>query len=162
MPVTLPCKLRRFLLLQAFLWWQGGFVFYAAVVVPIGTEELGSAMAQGAITQKVSVWLNILGGVWHAIVLWDTLAERAQRRWRLSLLVVSLLGLVALLALHQLIGNLFSDQIVRPSDAKQFRILHACYLWTSTLHWLLALLVLWITLGVWMGKPGSLAPLRND
>ncbi len=161
MPVTLPVKLRRFLLMQAFLWWQGGFVFYAAVVVPIGTEELGSAMAQGAITQKVSVWLNILGGVWHAFLLWDTLSELAQRRWRMGLLVLSFFGWVALLVLHPLMGELFSDQIIRPSLAKQFRVLHICYLWISTLHWLLSLIALWQTLNVWMGKPGSLAHLRN-
>jgi hypothetical protein len=35
---------RRFLLLTALVFWQGGFTFYGAVVVPIGSEILGSQM----------------------------------------------------------------------------------------------------------------------
>jgi hypothetical protein len=32
--------LRRFLALAALLDWQGGFLFYAAVVIPIGLDVL--------------------------------------------------------------------------------------------------------------------------
>ena len=46
--------LRRFLVVQALLLWQGGFLFYAAFVVPAGTEVLGSAAAQGAITVRAT------------------------------------------------------------------------------------------------------------
>ena len=154
--MTLPVKLRRFLLLQAFLLWQGGFVFYAAVVVPIGTDELGSALAQGAITQRVTVWLNILGGLWHAFMLWDVLVDRAPRSRRAEVLAVSFVGLVALFVLHRMMVA------VQAVDARMFRTLHMAYLWISTLHWLLGLVALWLTLSVWMGKPGSLAQLRND
>jgi hypothetical protein len=160
--VTLPVKLRRFLLLQAFLWWQGGFVFYAAVVVPNCTEELGSAMGQGAITQRVTVWLNLLGLMWHALLLWDILADKASRSRRAEVLAASFVGLVALIILHRLMGRFFVDSLIRPADAKVFRTLHVSYLWISTLHWLLGLVALWLTLGVWMGKPGSLERMRND
>ena len=44
---------RRFVVVQALLLWQGGFLFYAAIVVPVGTDELGSAFAQGKITARV-------------------------------------------------------------------------------------------------------------
>ena len=36
----------RFLVLAAFAFWVGGFTFYAAVVVPTGTEVLGGAAEQ--------------------------------------------------------------------------------------------------------------------
>lgn len=52
---------RTFLLFQAWLAWQGGFFFYAAVVVPIGSDVLGSPITQGFVTQEVTRWLNILG-----------------------------------------------------------------------------------------------------
>jgi hypothetical protein len=149
--MTYPTKLRRFLLLLAFLWWQGGFAFYAAVVVPIGTDELGNAQAQGAITQRVTVWLNLIGVVWHVLLLWDILAQFSRRR--LVVLLVSFVGLVALFVLHPLMVN---------AEPKRFRTLHITYLWISTLHWLLGMLALWQTLGAWMGKPGSLAHLRNN
>ena len=53
--------LRRLLVLAAFAFWQGGFTFYAAVVVPVGTEVLGSSMEQGSITRRVTVYLNMAG-----------------------------------------------------------------------------------------------------
>ena len=40
----------RFLSLCAFAFWQGGFVFYSGVVVPIGSDELGDTV-QGFITR---------------------------------------------------------------------------------------------------------------
>jgi hypothetical protein len=54
-------SLRRLLVLQFLLLWQGGFVFYTAVVVPAGTAVLGSAAAQGAITARVTDTLNLIG-----------------------------------------------------------------------------------------------------
>ena len=42
--------------------WQGGFLFYAAVVVPTGTEVLGS-FEQGRVTRHVTDWLNGIGAV---------------------------------------------------------------------------------------------------
>ena len=55
--------LRRFLVLQSLLLWQGGFLFYAAFVVPAGTEVLGSSAAQGVITTRVVDALNVCGAV---------------------------------------------------------------------------------------------------
>ena len=45
---------RRLLLLIGLMFWQGGFLFYAAVVVPVGTRVLGSETEQGFITQSVT------------------------------------------------------------------------------------------------------------
>ena len=36
---------RRFLVLIALMFWQGGFTFYAAVVVPIGQDVVGNGNA---------------------------------------------------------------------------------------------------------------------
>ena len=38
---------RRVFLWWLFMFWQGGFLFYGAVVVTIGTEVQGSDFAQG-------------------------------------------------------------------------------------------------------------------
>ena len=54
---------RRFLVLAALMFWQGGFTFYAAVVVPIGTAQLGGATEQGFITRHVAWYLNLVGAV---------------------------------------------------------------------------------------------------
>src|SRR5215471_8442423 len=50
-------------LLLSLAWgvWWGGLCFYAVVVVPIGTEEIG-AVEQGFITQRVTWWHNLISG----------------------------------------------------------------------------------------------------
>src|SRR5437899_2231150 len=56
-------QLRRFTVLIALMFWQGGFTFYAAVVVPIGQEELGSHESQGFITRGVTNYQNRAGAI---------------------------------------------------------------------------------------------------
>ena len=51
--------LRRFFVLQSLMLWQGGFLFYAAVVVPIGTDVLGGSFEQGRITRFVTEQMNV-------------------------------------------------------------------------------------------------------
>src|SRR4051812_16761081 len=52
--------LRRYAVVQLLMLWQGGFLFYAACVVPAGTKLLGAA-GQGAITARVTDALNLIG-----------------------------------------------------------------------------------------------------
>src|SRR5579871_1207813 len=68
---------RRYLVLTALMFWQGGFTFYAAVVVPIGTAQLGGATEQGFITRHVAWYLNVAGAVALVILAWDAAATRA-------------------------------------------------------------------------------------
>src|SRR4249920_597526 len=80
MTVVAPLPiLRRFLVLAALMFWQGGFVFYAGVVVPIGTEVLGSPSEQARITRRVALYLNASGAVALVLFLWDCAAVRVGR-----------------------------------------------------------------------------------
>ncbi|HSQ58530.1 MAG TPA: hypothetical protein VLM40_22610, partial [Gemmata sp.] len=95
---------RRFVVLQLLLVWQGGFLFYAAVVVPAGTQVLGSAAAQGPITSRVTDWLNVLGIVALLTMAWDLnysrdgSSRRIAARWWIWGVV--LVGQLFLLFLH--------------------------------------------------------------
>ena len=89
--------LRRFLVFQAFLLWQGGFLFYTAVVVPIGTDVLGSALVQGLITRRVTDWMNLFGAVWALAFAWDVAACRDPDRRRRLARWLGWIGCVALL-----------------------------------------------------------------
>jgi len=60
--------LRRLVLVLALMFWQGGFTFYASVVVPVGSDFLGSHVDQGWITRSVTNYLNLSGAV--ALALW--------------------------------------------------------------------------------------------
>jgi hypothetical protein len=147
---------RRFLLTQALLLWQGGFLFYAAVVVPIGTEVLGSAAAQGVITRRVTDWLNVAGLVYLVLLAWDVYATRDPVRRRETarwwLWIGSAIILYLLWYFHELL-DLFMDpgghsvQMRRP-----FLIVHGLYLWASTVHWLFGLALAWLTLGAWRAE----------
>jgi hypothetical protein len=107
--------------------WQGGFLFYASVVVPIGTDLLGGARAQGVITARVTEWLNLAG-----------------------LVCLGLLG--GLWFLH-LILDYFMDPAGRVVQMREpFRVAHGAYLWVSTAHWLMGLALAWLTLAAWRAE----------
>src|SRR5262249_17618726 len=70
---------RRFLVLAGLMLWQGGFTFYAAVVVPIGMDELGSHTAQGVITRRVAPVINLAGLAALALLVWGMPRQRDAR-----------------------------------------------------------------------------------
>src|SRR5262245_34684437 len=76
-------ELRRFLVLTALMFWQGGFVFYSAVVVPIGGQIYGP-IEQGFVTRQVTTYLNLSGAVGLVLLGLDVLLTGdpfRPRRW---------------------------------------------------------------------------------
>lgn len=147
---------RRYLVLLTLMFWQGGFTFYAAVVVPIGTEILGSAEEQGWITRQVTVFLNLSGAIALGVLAWDvasggdTNRRRRQLRWLTwGLMVVTLLLLVSW---HGQLENLLNLDEHRILDRRGFRSLHRRYLWTSTVQWAGDLVALFLALRAWQGE----------
>jgi hypothetical protein len=130
---------RRFVVLTALLFWQGGFLFYASVVVPIGQEVLGSHRRQGFITQRVTNYLNLSGAIALVPLAWDVAAGRdsTTRRRRLRWLMWA--GMVACLAvlawLHPRLDNLLEETSQALVDHAAFRTMHRWYLWISTVQW---------------------------
>jgi apolipoprotein N-acyltransferase len=147
---------RRFLVLQTLMLWQGGFLFYTAVVVPAGTSVLGSAAAQGAITTRVTDWLNGLGVLGLVVFAWDLAAARdpnakrtAARWWCWAAAVVCQ---YLMWFLHQLL-DYFMDPtrtavVIRPP----FYPVHRMYLWASTVQWAACLVLAWLTLRAWAAE----------
>src|SRR5262245_43561069 len=92
-------QLRRFAVLVALMFWLGGFTFYAAVVVPIGQEELGHEQ-QGFLTRQVTNYLNISGLVALLPLAWDVAATKdtsPRRRWGRWLAWAAMVFLLAVL-----------------------------------------------------------------
>lgn len=135
--------LRKWLVWQALLFWQGGFFFYSAVVVPTGTDVLGS-FPQGQVTRVVTEWMNLIGILTLLLLAWDQLARRAPKRinkLRWVLWAIMALSLVALFVLHPIIGRYVDtaeDQII--PDFDHFYAWHRVYLFAATVIWLASLL----------------------
>lgn len=149
--------LRRFLVLQLLMLWQGGFLFYATFVVPAGTEVLGSAEAQGTITTRVTDSLNRVGVAALALMLWEVIATWSgpKRRVRVAIWLVMVLGQGILFYLHlELDGMMDGDRsfVVRRAS---FYPVHRCYLWTSTVQWVAGLAFVWFMLHCWR------TPIKN-
>ena len=140
---------RRFLVVQSLLAWQGGFFFYAVVVVPVGTRVLESASLQGAITQSVSNWLNVFGGIALAVLAWDQLATRSHQRGRWATWVVMALTLLLVASLHHTLDALFDAESATTTNRATFKFWHGVYLWTMAAQWLAALVSVWLSLMAW-------------
>ena len=141
--------LRRLLVLAAFAFWQGGFTFYAAVVVPIGTEVLGSVSEQARITRRVTSAINLAGIAAIAIFTWDTAAETHRRRSRAFTLLIAAALLLALILLRAHLDELFHGAEAYVEDRSRFRPWHRLYLWLSTVQWVAGVVFLICTLASW-------------
>ena len=144
-------KLWQALLILSFAVWWGGLTFYAMVVVPIGTQQIGS-VEQGFITQKVTRWHN------SALTIMTTcLLLEAWRRKRRTLWIVS--GALAVINLSLLFSH---SHLTAMLDFNNYQVsdnfyqAHAIYLWLTTVEWLLGLSV---PLLVWQISPSESEPV---
>lgn len=129
----------QFVLLLIFALWWGGLTFYALVVIPLGTEEIGSD-AQGFITQKVSLWHNRISLA--VLVLLAIDAYRNASRWRWGFTAWLTLCTLLLMSLHTHLSQQLDFQT--KSVPESFYNLHAIYLWLTTAQWLSGLPIAWI------------------
>jgi len=143
---------RRLLVLVALMFWQGGFTFYAAVVVPVGQDVLSSHKNQGFITRRVTNYLNLAGAVCLLPLAWDAAAASGSSRWQrvrwLAWLGMALaLGLLAWL--HPRLDALLDPDALRILSRSTFRAQHRWYLWVSTIQWACALVYAVATVCAW-------------
>jgi hypothetical protein len=145
--------LRRYLVVYSLMVWQGGFVFYSAIVVPIGTATLGSAAAQGAITARVTEVMYVIGLFSLGLLLWDMLVSadpsprRRYIRWACWLIAVLSHGL--LLYCHFLLLSLMDPDRRYVIIHTPFYLIHRIYLWICTFQWIAVSLWLLLTVKFW-------------
>jgi hypothetical protein len=136
--------------------WQGGFLFYSAVVVPAGTEVLGSAAAQGAITARVTDALNVLSLGALAMLAFDLRVtrdpnhRRTTLRWWCWTLAMLCQGL--LFYFHLLLDAFMDGDRNRVVIGPAFLVVHKFYLWTVSLQWLVCLLLVWLLVPAWRAE----------
>jgi hypothetical protein len=154
--MTMTTLVRRLLVLVALMFWQGGFTFYASVVVPIGQQELGSHLEQGFITRRVTNFLNLSGAVALPLFAWDLVVSSDGSRLRRGLRWAAWTGMVlTLLALfrgHQQLDQLLNVETHELANPQAFRTGHRWYLWLSTVQWACALGYAVFTLQAWSAE----------
>jgi hypothetical protein len=147
--------LRRYLVVAAFCFWQGGFTFYASVVVPVGQEVFGH-LDQGFITRQVTFFLNLSGVIACLILAWDLFGSGGQRGsgqvGRIALWLVLVGALAVLFRMHSQLDRLLDLDALVVADPGAFHPLHRLYLWVSTMQWAAALVYLALTLRTWRAE----------
>jgi hypothetical protein len=143
------------------MFWQGGFTFYGGVVVPVGSDVLGSEREQGFITRKVTNYLNLAGAVALAVWRWDLSAMRGTspggRRLRWAIWAGLVLSLILLVWLHPRLDELLKPEDVMVLDRNRFRSLHERYLIVSTVQWAGCLLLTALTIRAWRDEDALVA-----
>jgi hypothetical protein len=129
--------------------WQGGFLFYALVVVPVGGSVLGNETLQGFVTQRVTVWLNLLGAASLALLSLDAILHRPLRALRVAVVIVSWSLLASLFAVHDRLDALLDAEYQIVTDSAAFYPLHAVYLVLSGVQWAVMLAAAWLMLAAW-------------
>lgn len=122
------------------IWW-GGLTFYALVVVPKGTEQIGS-LEQGFITQKVTLWHNVFSVL--------MILALARESIRVGSRVLALeCGILAILTILLVALHAWLTTQMDPSNqalAIGFYQWHATYLWLTATEWFLGLSLPWLFL----------------
>lgn len=125
-----------------FAVWWGGLTFYAAIVVPTGSEQIG-ATEQGFITQQVTRWHNAL---LTAMTICLLIEAWRNNRWPLWAVVCGLAVIdAALLYLHQQLSEMINlrDQSIPDGFYSE----HAIYLWLTTIEWAVGLSIPFLVAG---------------
>lgn len=137
----------RFVVIVSLALWWGGLTFYAAIVVPLGIEQFGG-VEQGALTQRVTVRLNIAGTIVGICLLADAL-WRPPRNYR-AVLASTLLALQGWLwFLHSRLSRWIETVSSSLPTGDSFYHEHRIYLWVTSAQWLIGLACLWI----WCVRP---------
>lgn len=138
----------RLLLLLVWATWWGGIFFYTVVVVPIGTDAIGTA-EQGFVTQQVTRMHNGLSVVFLLFLLVEAI--------RLRSVVVGVI--VATLALNLVLMFVWHSHLTHAMDFEKravpvtFYQQHAVYLWLFAVQWLQGMLVPVLILRASMPSP---------
>jgi len=135
----------RFAVLAAFFFWVGGFTFYTAVVVPIGTELLGRD-GQGFITRDVTRRINLAAAVSLTLLFADLFVTSGTPRARWGLWLFMTACQVALFWLHAHLDAHLDPATHSIRERPSFYQWHRVYLWLHTVQWAAALLTLWLWL----------------
>ena len=157
---------RRYLSLCALLFWQGGFLFYTVVVIPVAGRVLeGKLHLRAQITAEATDWLNSAGVVVLALLLWDLASSVDTSPWRNrgrgGCWAVLFFTLAGLFALHYWMDRLDPPYSAGPSDHFAFAVAHTLYVAAALVQSVAALVYLGLAVSAWRVEDAKLARLKE-
>ena len=106
------------------------------MVVPIGTEQIGS-VEQGFITQKVTLWHNVITILFILAISIDAFCRKKRASWIVVVLLSTIT--VALLIAHSMLSSQMNFE--EKSVPNHFYSQHAIYLWITAAEWFVGMSV---------------------
>lgn len=117
--------------------WWGALTFYGLVVVPEGTEQLGS-QTQGLITQQVTRTLNLVGVTVAALLFFELRRAGSRLAWGVWFVFVACQ--ISLFGVHAWLSHLLANG----TDRRWFYDVHRIYLCATAAQWSVAPYLLWV------------------
>ena len=142
---------RRFLVIVALMGWQGGFMFYGAVVVPVLRSTL-TRSDSGNVTRQVTQWMNLLGTAAVLVMFVDVWASRGAKKWRWVAWLGMALPLLALVWLHGEMSHQMMGPSFHQTDPRAFLSWHRAYLLTNTFQWLAGMAFVVLSVRAWRAE----------
>jgi hypothetical protein len=128
---------RRFLVVLALMFWQGGFMFYGAVTVPVTRSVLEGRPEPSRITEQVTQWMNLAGTFALLATFMDCWASPlARRRWRWLGWLLMALPHPIIIWMHREMSGQMAVAGFHKTDMSQFHYWHQAYLLLNTVQWL--------------------------
>jgi hypothetical protein len=141
---------RRSVLLFALMFWQGGFMFYGAVTVPIMRARLGAGPDRSLITQQVTQWMNLAGTLAILAMFADLWASPLERkRWRWIAWLAMALPQPIVIFLHRELSRQMAAASFHSSELSGFLLWHRAYLLCNTIQWLGGLAFAVLSIRAW-------------
>jgi len=154
----------RFLLLTTFAVFWGGLTLYEGIVVRIVHDVLPDPMDGGMITQRVTWWLQLLGAITVALMLWNACIVGWESRGYGATLGVCAIVLGAAIAglffVHSQLDAVIDIEAAEITGRAAFKLNHRRYNQLTTVEWLTSIAYLAVTVAAWRStRPHS---QRND
>ena len=130
----------RYVVVLMLAGWWGALTFYGMVVVPEGTEQLGS-QTQGLVTQQVTRTLNLVADAVIGLLFFELRRSGTRSKW-IAWGVFSACQIV-LYAVHAWLSALLQPAAGKSVDWPWFYDVHRIYLLATALQWGIGLFLLW-------------------
>ena len=155
------------MVLGAACLWLGGLTFYAAFVIPVLHDALGSHREAGFVTRTVTLRINLLAAIALPLLTWDLWLDsirppKTPHRVAVATLVIMALAQATLFYLHRVLDSQITTADRSIDAATGFYQVHRVYLLVTAAQWTAGLVHVAVMLSRWRRLDGRVTSGSND